>query len=400
MKTPKVQIGSVTLGDTIVIQSMTNTDTADAQATANQCMELADAGAEMIRMTVNTDEAAKALPEIREILNRNGYESLPLIGDFHYNGHLLLKNHPECAQILDKYRINPGNVGFGEKHDYNFAQIIEIAIANEKAIRIGVNGGSLDQDLFTEMMDENAKCEHPKTDTDVMIDAIVESALRSAKAAEELGLKNNKIVLSVKMSSVQDMVAASKLLAKKSEGRYAIHLGLTEAGGSLQGIVSSSAALAIVLNEGIGDTIRVSLTPDSDTPRTMEVEVCKQLLQSLGYRYFRPQITSCPGCGRTSSTFFQELAKEISQHIDKSIKEWRVKYPGVEKLKIAVMGCVVNGPGEASHADIAISLPGKMEKNVAPVYIGGEYSHSLQGDNITDEFIKILEDYIKKTYSG
>lgn len=396
MKTPKVKIRNLSLGggQPIVIQSMTNTDTADTQATAAQCIELAEAGAEIVRLTVNTDQAAKAVPEIRQILDQNGYEQLPLIGDFHYNGHTLLEDNPECAAALDKYRINPGNVGFGEKHDFNFSRIIEIAIANKKTVRIGVNWGSLDQDLFTEMMDKNAKRKRPKSDREVIIESMVESAHRSAKLAKKLGMKPNKIILSVKMSIVQDMVSAYRLLAKKTKSEYALHLGLTEAGNGLQGIVSSSAALAILLAEGIGDTIRVSTTPDSETPRTREVEVCKQLLQSLGLRHFRPQVTSCPGCGRTSSTFFQELAKEINLHIDQKMAVWREQYPGVETLNIAVMGCVVNGPGEAAHADIAIALPGKMEKNVAPVYINGKFSHSLQGDNITEEFIEILENYL------
>jgi len=397
MKTPATKIRSLLLGaeSPIVIQSMTNTDTADAKATASQCIELAVAGAEMVRVTVNTDRAAQAVPEIRAILDKSGYEHLPLIGDFHYNGHSLLKAHPSCARALDKYRINPGNVGFGDKHQYNFAQIIEIALEHSKPVRIGVNWGSLDQELFTEMMDQNAKRKNPKSDRDVIVDAMVESALRSAKMAEKLGMKHQNIVLSVKMSQVEDMVKAYQLLAKRAKGRYPLHLGLTEAGSGLQGIVSSTAALAILLNQGIGDTIRISLTPDSENPRTREVEVAKQLLQSLGLRYFRPQVTSCPGCGRTSSTFFQELAKEINQHIDKNLSDWREKYPGVETLKIAVMGCVVNGPGEAAHADVAISLPGKMEKKVAPVYIDGKYDQSLQGDQITAQFIEIVENYLK-----
>lgn len=403
LKTPAVQIGTVKMGakHPIVIQSMTNTDTADWQATAKQAIELADAGSEIVRMTVNTNFAAQAVPKIRQALDKKGYSHLPLIGDFHYNGHTLLEENPDCAKTLDKYRINPGNVGFGDKHEYNFSKIIEIALKNDKAVRIGVNWGSLDQDLLTKMMNENAAMKKPRTSRDVLISAMVESALRSAKLSEKLGLSNNKIVLSVKMSILQDMVDAYKLLAKKmqaSKKLYALHLGLTEAGSGLQGVVSSTAALAILLQEGIGDTIRVSLTPDKQSPRTREVEVCKELLQALGMRYFKPQVTSCPGCGRTGSNFFQDLAQEINQSIDKNMPQWKKLYPGVERLKIAVMGCVVNGPGESKYADIAISLPGKMEKPVAPVYIDGKFVKSLQGKKIPGDFMAILEGYVQKRF--
>lgn len=421
IKTPTVQIGKVLLGSDqpVRIQSMTNTDTADPKATAAQIIELAEAGSELVRLTVNTDQAAEAIPEVRRILDQEGYSDLPLIGDFHYNGHILLERHPACAKILDKYRINPGNVGFGDKHQYNFTKIIEIAIANDKPVRIGVNWGSLDQDLFTKMMDENAKLNLdqpesnpgqqnpnlmekptrvPKSDREVLIDAMVESAWRSAQLAEKIGLPQNKIVLSVKMSELPDMLAAYQNLAalmRTKKHFYALHLGLTEAGSDLQGIVSSSAALAILLNQGIGDTIRVSITPNAATPRTREVEVCRQLLQSLDLRHFKPKVTSCPGCGRTGSTFFQDLASRLSNYIDQNMPSWRDKYPGVEKLNIAVMGCVVNGPGEAKHADIAISLPGKMEKPVAPVYIKGEFFRSLEGDDIFEQFVEILEGELK-----
>lgn len=405
LTTPVVTIGNVKVGgqNPIVIQSMTNTDTSDAKATAQQAMELADAGSEIVRMTVNTNLAAPQVPEIRKILNDKGYKTLPLIGDFHYNGHILLKEFPKMAKALDKYRINPGNVGYGEKHNYNFGTIIKIAIDNNKPVRIGVNWGSLDQDLLTEMMNKNSRLIQPKSDKEVIIDAMVESALRSAELAEKLGLTQDKIILSVKMSIVQDMIKAYELLAtkmQKNKHLYALHLGLTEAGVGMQGLVSSSAALAILLQQGIGDTIRISLTPTSTQPRTKEVEACKTLLQSLGFRHFKPQVTSCPGCGRTDSHFFQELAEEVNSHITKNLPIWQKKYPKsaqkIAELKIAIMGCVVNGPGESKHADIAISLPGRMEKPVAPVYIQGKFVKSLQGKKIPQNFFKILEDFIKK----
>jgi (E)-4-hydroxy-3-methylbut-2-enyl-diphosphate synthase len=397
LKTPVVEIGSVKVGgdNPVVIQSMTNTDTADAKATALQAAELARAGSEIVRMTVNDQFAAQAVPKIRELLDRSGFKDLPLVGDFHYNGHILLSEYPDMARILDKYRINPGNVGFGDKHDYNFSEIIKIAIANDKAVRIGVNWGSLDQDLLTEMMDKNAALKEPKDDRAVIIEAMVESAMRSADLAVQLGLSNNKIILSVKMSELPDVVKAYRLLAErmiKEQKMYALHLGLTEAGTGLQGVVSSSAALAILLNEGIGDTIRVSITPGADVPRTEEVEVCKQLLQALHLKSFKPKVVSCPGCGRAKNSFFQELAALVNKKIEQKLPEWQEKYPGCEKLNISVMGCVVNGPGEAKYADFAISLPGKMEKEVAPVYIAGKFFKSLTGANIADQFIEVIED--------
>jgi (E)-4-hydroxy-3-methylbut-2-enyl-diphosphate synthase len=408
LNTPTVLVGGIKISgkNPIVIQSMTNTDTSDAKSTAKQIMELADAGSEIVRMTVNTNLAAAKIPEIRKILDEKGYKNLPLIGDFHFNGHTLLKDFPEMAKTLDKYRINPGNVGYGDKHDYNFSTIIKIAIENNKPVRIGVNWGSLDQDLLTEMMNKNSRLRIPKSDKEVIIDAMVESALRSAKLAEKLGLKQNKIILSVKMSIVQDMIKAYELLAarmQKNKHLYALHLGLTEAGVDMQGLVSSSAALAILLQQGIGDTIRISLTPTPAQPRTKEVDACKSLLQSMGFRHFKPQVTSCPGCGRTDSNFFQKLAEEVNYYITKNLKKWQKEYPNsadkIAELKIAVMGCVVNGPGESKHADIAISLPGRMEKSVAPVYIKGKFVKSLQGKKIPQQFIKMLEDYIEENFS-
>lgn len=408
LNTPTVLVGGIKVGgkNPILIQSMTNTDTADAKSTAKQIMELADAGSELVRMTVNTNLAAAKIPEIRKILDEKGYKNLPLIGDFHFNGHTLLKDFPEMAKTLDKYRINPGNVGYGDKHDYNFSTIIKIAIESNKPVRIGVNWGSLDQDLLTEMMNKNSRLSKPKSDKEVIIDAMVESALRSAKLAEKLGLKQNKIILSVKMSIVQDMIKAYELLVarmQKNKHLYSLHLGLTEAGVGMQGLVSSSAALAILLQQGIGDTIRISLTPTPSQPRTKEVEACRTLLQSMGFRHFKPQVTSCPGCGRTDSIFFQKLAEEVNYYVKKNLKKWQKEYPNsadkIAELKIAVMGCVVNGPGESKHADIAISLPGRMEKSVAPVYIKGKFIKSLQGKKIPQQFIKLLEDYIEENFS-
>lgn len=401
LKTPTIKIGHLTLGPKkpIIIQSMTDTDTADVSATTKQSVDLIKAGSEMIRLTINTAKAAKAIPQIRTSLNKKGFAHVPLIGDFHYNGHTLLTEHPEMAKALDKYRINPGNVGFGDKHDYNFAQIIKIAIENNKPIRIGVNIGSLDQDLLTDLMNKNAKLKNPKTAQQVTIEAMTESALRSARLAEKLGMKNTQILLSVKMSELPDCLAAYRLLATKMIKKnhyYGIHVGLTEAGPGLQGTVSSSAALGILLNEGIGDTIRVSITPNKKNPRTTEVEVCKELLQSLGLRYFKPKVTACPGCGRTDGTFFQELATDINTTIQKNLPQWQKKYHGVEKLKISVMGCIVNGPGEAKYADIAISLPGKSEKKGAPIYIKGKYHKTLQGKNICHQFIDLIEAQLTK----
>ena len=394
MQTRKVHIRDIFIGgdSPILIQSMTNTDTADPKATAEQIMQLADAGSEIVRITVNNEAAAKAVPEICQILEQKGYEKLPIVGDFHFNGHKLLQDYPEMAKALDKYRINPGNCDYAKATDDNFTEFIKIAIEHDKAVRIGANWGSLDQKLLSKMMDENAKRIKPKSDKEVLVDALVESAFTSAIKAEELGLE--KIILSVKMSDLDDMVNAYEKLAARmlKEGKnYPLHLGLTEAGSGMQGLVSSSAALAILLRQGIGDTIRISLTPEPNEPRTKEVEACKTLLQSLGIRNFQPKVTSCPGCGRTDSNYFQELASEINAYV----KDWQKKYPRAKNLKIAVMGCVVNGPGESKHADIAISLPGKSEEKMAPVYIDGKFHKTLQGDNIKDEFTEILEDYIK-----
>lgn len=405
IKTPTVKIrGGIAIGGNtpIVIQSMTNTDTSDVAATAQQCMELAQAGSEIVRITVNNEAAAEAVPAIRQILSERGFDHLPLVGDFHYNGHSLLKDYPEMATTLDKYRINPGNVGYGDKHDYNFAEIIGIAVKNNKPVRIGVNGGSLDQDLLTELMDKNAKSKTPKSDNEIIVEAMVESALRSAESAVKLGLAQDMIILSTKMSDVQDVVKAYEQLAEKMKKNgqvYALHLGLTEAGSGMHGIVSSSAALAILLQKGIGDTIRISLTQEPNQSRITEVEVCKSLLQSMGYRNFRPKITSCPGCGRTEGPFFQELAHTVNEHIEKNIDEWLKLYPGVENLKISVMGCVVNGPGESQNANIAISLPGKSEDKVALLFIDGQMSKNLQGNNIAGEFLVEIEEYIARKFN-
>jgi len=398
MKTGEVQIGNIKLGgeNPVVIQSMTNTDTADVDSTYTQIIELIEAGSEMVRITVNSAEAAKAVPKIKERLLNNGHNQ-PLIGDFHYNGHILLTNHPECAKALDKYRINPGNVGLKEAHDYNFRTMVETAIKYNKPVRIGVNWGSLDQELFTKLMDENAKSANPKTDKEVLYEAMVQSTLNSAAQAEEIGLPKNKIVISAKMSDVQDVIQVNKMLAERSD--YVIHLGLTEAGMGSKGVVASSAALAVLLQQGIGDTIRVSITPEPKTSRTKEVEICQQILQSMGIRQFKPQVTSCPGCGRTNSDFYQKLAQQVNNHITKKMPEWSQKHPGVESLKIAVMGCVVNGPGESKHADIGISLPGKTEKPIAPVYIEGQLHKTLEGQNIPQEFIEILEKYISNKFN-
>lgn len=386
LRTPIVTIRGKKIGweYPILIQSMTNTDTADADATAQQCMELADAGSEMVRITVNNEAAAEALPRIRQILDEKGYEDLPLIGDFHYNGHKLLRDFPETAAVLDKYRVNPGNVDYGDKEYSNFKEIIEIAIKNDKPVRIGVNWGSL-------------KIEEGES----VIEAVVESALNSAAMAEEFGLAQDKIVLSVKMSELQDLSAAYELLAEKMKERehfYALHLGLTEAGGGIKGLVSSAAALGILLQEGIGDTIRISLTPEPGQSRTQEVLACKELLQAMGLRYFRPKLTSCPGCGRTDSSFFQELAKKVDKYIEENLDKWKKTNFGIEKMKVAVMGCLVNGPGESKHADIAISLPGKGEEKIATVYIGGKYFKTINGENIFEDFIEILKEAIVDLY--
>ncbi len=380
----------------VIVQSMTNTPTADVKATVAQIKELADAGSELVRITVNDFNAMEAVPEIVDQLQDKGY-TVPLIGDFHYNGHVLLKKCPKGATLLDKYRINPGNVGKGEKRDENFSTMIQCAIDYNKPIRIGVNWGSLDQDLFTELMNKNGKRKKPKSFKEVIIDAMVRSALTSAEYAEALGLLKDKIVLSVKMSELQDMVRVYEILAKKCD--YVLHLGLTEAGGSTKGISASSAALAILLQQGIGDTIRMSLTPEPGVSRDLEVKGCKVLLQSMGLRYFMPSVTSCPGCGRTNSDKFSRLAKDVTGYIEKKMPEWREAYPGVEKLSIAVMGCVVNGPGESKYADIGISLPGSSEAPAIPVYQDGKLLKTLKGNDIKEQFITILDGYIKKRYS-
>lgn len=395
--TPQIQIGNIFMGSDhpVVIQSMTNTPTADINATVTQISELIEAGSELVRLTVNDDAAAQAIPAIIQQLRDQGHET-PIIGDFHYNGHLLLAKHPKCAQALAKYRINPGNVGKGEKHDDNFATIIKIAIEHDKPVRIGVNWGSLDQELLSEKMDANAKSKKPKDIKEVIYSAMIQSAIDSSATAEKLGLARDRIILSVKMSHLQDMVNVYSQLARYCD--YALHLGLTEAGSHLQGAVSSSAALAILLQQGIGDTIRVSLTPQAGVPRAQEVNVAKTLLQSLGLRYFEPTVTSCPGCGRTSSHAFEKLADDVKKYIQHNITSWRVRYPGVERLNIAVMGCVVNGPGESRHADIGISLPGSTENPVAPVYADGKQIALLKGKTIKEDFLNLLEHYIMEKY--
>ena len=378
------------------VQSMTNTDTADAVATAIQVKELAVAGSELVRITVNNEEAAKAVPYVREQLDRMGIQ-VPLIGDFHYNGHRLLTDFPDCAQALSKYRINPGNVGRGDKGDRQFGQMVEIAARHNKAIRIGVNWGSLDQDLLARMMDENAQRAQPWDAKQVMYEALMTSALDSAKKAEEIGLNGDNITLSCKLSGVQDLITVYQALAQRSD--YSLHLGLTEAGMGTKGAVASSAALSILLQQGIGDTIRVSLTPQPGEARTQEVLIATEILQALGLRHFVPSVTACPGCGRTTSTTFQELAKQIDDYLRDSMPVWRKQYPGVEELKVAVMGCIVNGPGESKHADIGISLPGTGEAPAAPVFIDGEKALTLRGDNIAKEFHELVENYIQKKFA-
>lgn len=396
-KTPSVIIGNLALGQDhpIRIQSMTDTPTADVEATLAQTRELIAAGSELVRWTINDHDAAKGAAQAISHLRQEGITT-PIIGDFHFNGHTLLGKNPQTAKLLDKYRINPGNVGKGRLHDDNFAQIIKIAVDNGKPVRIGVNWGSLDQELLTELMDRNAKLSHPKTSSEVTREAMVQSALQSAEYALKLGLPQEKLVLSVKMSGLQDMVAVYERLAKACD--FALHLGLTEAGAGIKGTVSSSAALSILLQQGIGDTIRVSLTPQPGVPRSKEVEVCKELLQSMGFRYFSPSVTSCPGCGRTSSNYFQYLAQDINSHIKCKMPLWQKQYPGIEEMKVAVMGCVVNGPGESRHADIGISLPGTSETPIAPVYMDGKEFKTLKGEHIKEEFIDILETYIKERY--
>lgn len=382
-------------GAPVRIQSMTNTDTVDVIGTAIQVKELALAGSELVRITVNTDEAAQAVPHIRDQLDRMGI-SVPLVGDFHYNGHRLLSDHPACAQALSKYRINPGNVGRGEKRDRQFLQMIDIAARWDKAIRIGVNWGSLDQDLLAKMMDDNSRRPVPWDSKRVMYEALITSALDSAWQAVDAGLPEDRIILSCKVSGVQDLVAVYQMLAKRS--RFALHLGLTEAGMGTKGTVASAAALAILLQQGIGDTIRVSLTPAPGEARTQEVVVASEILQALGLRSFVPSVTACPGCGRTTSTTFQELAKQIDDFLRASMPVWRDKYPGVESLKVAVMGCIVNGPGESKHADIGISLPGTGEAPAAPVFIDGEKRLTLRGEHIAREFQTVVENYIQQRF--
>ena len=396
-QTRAVRIGHVTVGgeSPIVVQSMTNTDTVDVVRTAVQCAELARAGSELVRITVNTSEAAAAVAKIREHLDTMGVD-VPLIGDFHYNGHRLLADHPECAQALAKYRINPGNVGHGRKRDEQFAQMIEIACKFDKPVRIGVNWGSLDQTLLARIMDENAKRDEPKDAIEVMREAMVTSALESSAMAESLGLPADRIILSCKVSGVQDLIAIYRELSRRSD--YPLHLGLTEAGMGSKGIVASTAAMSVLLQEGIGDTIRVSLTPEPGGKRTQEVVVAQEMLQTMGLRAFTPMVAACPGCGRTTSTFFQELAHSIQEHVRDNMPQWRVEYDGVENMTLAVMGCVVNGPGESKHANIGISLPGTGEAPVAPVFEDGAKTVTLRGDKIAEEFTAIVDRYVARKY--
>jgi len=379
------------------VQAMTNTDTVDAIGTAIQVKELAIAGSEMVRITVNTPEAAAQVPYIREQLDRMGID-VPLVGDFHYNGHRLLTDYPDCAQALSKYRINPGNVGKGDKHDRQFGQMIEAAMRWDKPVRIGVNWGSLDQELLAGLMDENSRRAEPWDAKSVMYEALVTSAIESASRAEEMGMRGSQIILSCKVSGVQDLISVYRELAKRCD--YPLHLGLTEAGMGTKGTVASSVALGILLQEGIGDTIRVSLTPQPGEARTQEVVIASEILQALGLRSFVPSVTACPGCGRTTSTTFQELAKQIDDYLRAQMPVWRAKYPGVEKMKVAVMGCIVNGPGESKHADIGISLPGTGEAPAAPVFIDGQKALTLRGDNIANEFHQIVENYIEKRFGS
>ncbi|HET9100922.1 MAG TPA: flavodoxin-dependent (E)-4-hydroxy-3-methylbut-2-enyl-diphosphate synthase [Acidobacteriaceae bacterium] len=398
-KTPTVLIGKVRVGSDapVMVQSMTNTDTADVSSTVKQVAALHRAGSEVVRVTVNNDAAAKSVPAIVEELAQQGVH-VPIVGDFHYNGHLLLKKYPDCARALAKYRINPGNCSIGRKDDDNFRTMIECAVENQKPVRIGVNWGSLDQALLTRMMDENAKSATPQDARDVTMEAMVRSALDSAEMAERYGLRHDQIILSAKVSGVHDLIDVYRMLAARCD--YALHLGLTEAGMGMKGIVASTAGLTPLLLAGIGDTIRVSLTPKPNGDRTEEVLTGQQILQSLGIRSFTPQVTACPGCGRTTSTFFQELAQQIQGHLRDSMPAWRQKYPGVEELKLAVMGCVVNGPGESKHANIGISLPGTFEDPVAPVYVDGRLLLTLRGDHIVQEFTKILDEYVVNRYGS
>jgi (E)-4-hydroxy-3-methylbut-2-enyl-diphosphate synthase len=398
-KTIGVKVGEVTVGGgaPIVVQSMTNTDTADVTSTVDQVAALARAGSEIVRVTVNTEDAAKAVPVIREALDQRGVD-VPLVGDFHYNGHRLLADYPECAQALAKYRINPGNVGSGEKKDSQFAAMIETAIRYDKAVRIGVNWGSLDKALVARMMDENARRPEPLDADHMMCECMVTSALQSAARAEELGLGRDRIVLSCKMSGVQDLIRVYQTLASRCD--HALHLGLTEAGMGSKGIVASTAALAVLLQQGIGDTIRISLTPEPGGDRTQEVRVGQEILQSMGLRAFMPMVIACPGCGRTTSSFFQQLAQDIQTYLREQMPVWKSQYPGVEEMDVAVMGCVVNGPGESKHANIGISLPGTGEHPAAPVYIDGKKTVTLRGDHIAADFQAIVEDYVRQRYAA
>lgn len=396
-RTNPVRVRNVVVGGgvPVVVQSMTNTDTADVQGTFDQIRQLHDAGSEIVRITVNNDEAAKAVGAIRNLLDKHDID-VPLVGCFHYNGHTLLSNYPELAQGLDKYRINPGNVGFGEKRDKQFEIMIEKAIEYKKPVRIGVNWGSLDADLSTKLMDENAQLAVPKTADEVMRETLIQSALISAQKAEKIGLSASNIILSAKVSRVHDLIMVYRELASRSN--YALHLGLTEAGMGSKGIVATALAEGILLYEGIGDTIRASLTPDPNGDRAIEVKVCREILQSLGIRSFTPEVSACPGCGRTTSTFFQELAQKIQSYLDVRMKEWQAEYPEAASLKVAVMGCIVNGPGESKHADVGISLPGTGESPVAPVFIDGKKAHTLRGEKIAEEFQDIVERYVAQRF--
>ena len=393
-KSIPVKVGNVTVGGgaPVMVQSMTNTDTADIEATARQTAELARAGSEVVRITVDRNESAKAVPHIRDMLDRWNV-NVPLVGDFHYNGHTLLNDHPACAEALAKYRINPGNVGFGEKKDRNFSMMIETALKFDRPVRIGVNWGSLDQAMLTDLMDRNARSAEPQDAREVMHEAIVQSGVLSAERAVELGLGKDKIIISAKCSEVQDLIAVYRLIAERCD--YALHLGLTEAGMGSKGIVASTAALAVLLQEGIGDTIRISLTPDPGGDRTREVIVAQEILQTMGLRAFAPMVIACPGCGRTTSTVFQELAQDIQTYVRERQTDWRRDYPGFENLQLAVMGCIVNGPGESKHADIGISLPGTGELPAAPIFIDGKKAMTLRGENISGQFQAIVEDYVK-----
>ncbi|MBZ5509918.1 MAG: flavodoxin-dependent (E)-4-hydroxy-3-methylbut-2-enyl-diphosphate synthase [Acidobacteriia bacterium] len=397
-KTVTAEVGGVRVGSDapVVVQSMTNTDTADALATAQQVEALARAGSELVRITVNNDAAAEAVPRILDLLDRRGV-NVPIVGDFHYNGHLLLKKYPACARALAKYRINPGNVSVGRKDDDNFRTMIEVAVANQKPVRIGVNWGSLDQALLTRMMDENSRQAEPREARDVTMEAMIVSALNSAGLAEKYGLRRDQVILSAKVSGVQDLIDVYRALAARCD--YPLHLGLTEAGMGTKGVVASTAGIGVLLQEGIGDTIRVSLTPAPNGDRTEEVAVAQQILQSLGIRSFLPQVTACPGCGRTTSTFFQELADDIQSYVRRQMPAWKQRYEGVEEMTLAVMGCVVNGPGESKHANIGISLPGTFEEPVAPVFVDGKLATTLRGDHIVEEFIRILDNYVASHYA-